>query len=219
MPSHKIHLKVAEKVNDILKLDLDSVMLGSVLPDLTETNHMVSHFQNEKKGIEGTANPDLFIENFCKKLDNPIVIGYLIHILTDKYFNEFMFDNFYIFDENNKPIGLKIKGKNKYLKGNIIKNIKHQEFDKYDKYLLNNKKISKFNNYECVNKIDILDNFEFNKEKLKKYIDQLNKDIDKITIFNKINFTIYKLTSKKEFDKQIELCCNYIINYLNNNLK
>lgn len=63
MPSHKIHLVVAKKVNDILNLDLDSVMLGSVLPDLTETNHMLSHFQNGKEGIDGTANPDLFIKN------------------------------------------------------------------------------------------------------------------------------------------------------------
>ena len=35
MPSHKIHMYIAKKVNEKLKLDLDSIMLGSVLPDLT----------------------------------------------------------------------------------------------------------------------------------------------------------------------------------------
>lgn len=47
MPSHKIHLAIAKKVNDKLKLDLDSVMLGSVMPDLCiSRNHTISHYQN-----------------------------------------------------------------------------------------------------------------------------------------------------------------------------
>lgn len=49
MPSHKIHLAIAKKVNDKLKLDLDSVMLGSVIPDLCiGRNHTISHYQNGK---------------------------------------------------------------------------------------------------------------------------------------------------------------------------
>ena len=176
---------------------------------------MLSHFQNGKEGIEETANPDLFIKKYYDNLDNSIILGYLIHILTDKYLNEFMFNNFYIFDKDNKPIALKIKGKNKYLKANDIKIIKHQEFDKYDKYLLTHNYVTKFKNYDCINKVDILSDYQFDKEKLIKYIDKLNNEIDKFTIFNKINFKTYKLTTRKEFDKQIELCCKYIINYLN----
>ena len=121
----------------------------------------------------------------------------------------------YIFDKDNKPIALKIKRKNKYLKANDIKRIKHQEFDKYDKYLLTHNYVTKFKNYDCINKFDILSDFQFDKEKLIKYIDKLNNEIDKITIFDKINFKTYKLTTRKEFDKQMELCCKYIINYLN----
>ena len=34
MPSHKIHLSIAKIINDKLNLDLDSIMLGSVLPDI-----------------------------------------------------------------------------------------------------------------------------------------------------------------------------------------
>ena len=48
MPSHKIHLSIAQEVNKELKLNNDSIMLGSVLPDLTiERNHGLSHFQFE----------------------------------------------------------------------------------------------------------------------------------------------------------------------------
>ena len=63
MPSHKIHMAIAKKVNDVLKLDLDSVMLGSIMPDVCiGKNHTVSHLQNGKLGVDGTANPDLFIK-------------------------------------------------------------------------------------------------------------------------------------------------------------
>ena len=45
MPTHKIHLAIAKKVSDKLNLDTDSVMLGSVLPDIcNEKNHQLSHF-------------------------------------------------------------------------------------------------------------------------------------------------------------------------------
>jgi hypothetical protein len=46
MPSHKIHIKIVQDLNKVLKLDNDSIMLGSVLPDLTITkDHGLSHFQ------------------------------------------------------------------------------------------------------------------------------------------------------------------------------
>ena len=49
MPSHKIHLAIVKKVNDKLKLDLDSIMLGSVMLDLCMgRNHTISHYQNGK---------------------------------------------------------------------------------------------------------------------------------------------------------------------------
>ena len=39
MPSHKIHLAIAKKINEKLNMDLDSLMLGSVLPDLASNDH------------------------------------------------------------------------------------------------------------------------------------------------------------------------------------
>ena len=35
MPTHKMHMAIANEVNKYLKLDDDMVMIGSVLPDLT----------------------------------------------------------------------------------------------------------------------------------------------------------------------------------------
>lgn len=48
MPSHKIHLGIAQEVNKKLNRNTDLIKLGSVLPDLTiEHDHGLSHFQYE----------------------------------------------------------------------------------------------------------------------------------------------------------------------------
>ena len=45
MPSHKIHLEIVREVNKKLKLNLDMIKLGSVLPDLiNEKTYELSHF-------------------------------------------------------------------------------------------------------------------------------------------------------------------------------
>ena len=43
MSSHKIHLVIAKKVNERINMDLDSIKLGSVLPDIcNEKDHSFS---------------------------------------------------------------------------------------------------------------------------------------------------------------------------------
>ena len=69
MPSHKIHLAIANEVNKKLKLDNDSIMLGSVLPDLiTNKRHDISHYQIEGSYEEELANPDKFVSEYRNKL-------------------------------------------------------------------------------------------------------------------------------------------------------
>ena len=82
MPSHKIHMYIAKKVNEKLKLDLDSIMLGSVLPDLTiNKNHAKSHYQYEGTYESELANPDKFIYEYKSKL-NEVKIK---NMLQEKY--------------------------------------------------------------------------------------------------------------------------------------
>ena len=212
MPTHKIHLAIAKKVNEKLKMDLDSIMLGSVLPDIcNERKHSISHYQVGEKDLEGLANPDKFVQKYRNKLNNPVMLGYLIHILTDRYYNEYIFKNFYIYDENDNGIGICLKGKKKLLDGDQRKKLKHRELGLYDKWLLNNNYISKFKGFECINNVIDIDEATFNKDKLKQYIISSNNDIDKLNIFKKICIYNYKITNKKELDKIYDECIKYII--------
>ena len=215
MPTHKIHLAVAKKVNDTLKLDLDSIMLGSILPDLIiNTNHTTSHYQNGKLGIDGTANPDIFIKKNKNKLSNPIMIGYLIHLLTDKFYNTYAFSNFYIYDKNGVEVGLHFKNKDRFLPFEKIKHYKHREFGLYDYWLLSNGYVYKFKDFKCLDNVFDFDIAKFDKEKLKSYIISANRDIDNVSFWNKYKPLIFKLTTKKEKDRQFELRIEYILDYI-----
>lgn len=219
MPTHKIHLAIAKKVNDKLKLDLDSIMLGSVLPDICqEKDHSIAHYQVGEKDLEGLANPDKFLFKYKNKLDNPIMLGYLIHLLTDRFYNEYFFKHFYIYDENDNGNGMYLKGKKKLLDGKTRKDLKHREMNIYDSWLINHGYVCKFNSLKCIDNVINIDGATFDKEKLKNYIISANKDIDKVNMFSKLKIYNYKITTQKELDKIYNNCINFILDYIKNKL-
>lgn len=217
MPSHKIHMAIAKKVNNVLKLDLDSVMLGSIMPDVCiGRNHTVSHYQNGKLGVDGTANPDLFIKKHKKDLNNPVMMGYLIHILTDKFYNTYAFTKWFIYDKDGNDAGLHFKHKGKLLPPEKVKYYKQREFGLYDKWLLNHGYVPKFSDYKCVDNVVDLEVAKYDKNSLKDYIKEANNDIYKLNVFSKLRLYNFKLTSKKELDRQFYLCIDYILEYIKN---
>ena len=215
MPTHKIHLAIAKKVNDKLNMNLDEIMLGSILPDLSiKQDHKISHFQHGEKDLEGLSNPDLFIKKYKDKLNNPIFLGYAIHLLSDRYYNEYIFKNFYIYDENDNGIGIYLKGKKTLLNDEERKNLKHREMWIYERWLLNHNYVPKFKDDTCANKVVDIDDAQFNKEKLKEYINSSNKDIDSVNFLSKLFIYRYKITNKKELDIIFNGCIDYIFTYL-----
>ena len=78
-----------------------------------------------EKDLEGLANPDKFLFKYKNKLDNPIMLGYLIHLLTDRFYNEYFFKHFYIYDENDNGNGMYLKGKKKLLDEKTRKDLKY----------------------------------------------------------------------------------------------
>lgn len=108
-----------------------------------------------------------------------------------------------------------LKGKKKLLNDNKRKHLKHRELGLYDKWLLNNNYVPKFNDTKCTDNIIDTEEAIFDKKKLEEYIISTNKDLDKVNIFSKIKLYNYKITNKKELDKIFDNCIQYILNYLN----
>lgn len=187
MPSHKIHLSIAKEINKKLKLNDDAIMLGSVLPDLTiEHDHGLSHFQCEDEYPKNLANADEFIKKYPNMKDD-ISIGYIIHLLTDRFYN----DVYYHTDID----GIE---HNKYFK--------HSLFDSYDNYLLKQGNVSKINNKQIINNIPNYRDITFDMNYLNEYIDKLNNDIDNTKIEKN-----YSIDYQDFLDKLYNDCLNYII--------
>lgn len=191
MPSHKIHLSIAKEINKKLKLDNDAIMLGSVLPDLTiEHDHGLSHFQFEDVYPKNLANADEFIKKYPYMKDD-ISIGYIIHLLTDKYYN----DVYYHTNIN----GIE---HNKYFKHNL--------FDSYDNYLLKHGIVDKINNKQIINNIPSYEDISFDNNYLSEYIDKLNKEIDCTNIEND-----YTIDHQKFLDELYNGCIKYLEEVIN----
>lgn len=219
MPSHKIHLKIAIEINRKLKLNLDKLMLGSVLPDLNLENHRNSHYQEMSGYPQYLANPDKFLNS--NKVDNPISLGYLLHLLTDRYYNEFVYKNYFIW-ENSQPVSLILNNNKTVSDRKKFRAFKQHDFWQYDKYLIETEQIIKFKNYDCIDSLPKFSSINFDTKSLKEYINILNTAIDnnKLSIPNKYIYIDgeklkgYQFTNKQELDKVLQECIVYILKYL-----
>lgn len=215
MPSWPIHIALAHKLNKQLKLN-DDFILGNIMPDVLDgyvikpsnkTEKKQSHYYSNKK-----INPENFVKENKNELHNPIILGYLIHLLTDKFYNEETAKHF--INENNN-LYVVLNDNTKAPKNLETFGMKHQDLDKYGKMLAQNNLLG--------NKI-ILNNNTFNNIKHLKQFNYNTSDIENTIkiindwIYNKINITNkeYKLYSQKELDEIYENCYQYILNYLKN---
>ena len=207
MPSHKIHVAIAQEINKELKLNNDEISLGSVLPDLALINsHSIPHFQINKEYPNNLANPDEFIKRFGKNID-AIFIGYLIHLITDRFYNQKYLEKFFIFDDN-KPFKLV-----SYIKPEKRRGIKKHDFHEYDKYLVDLGNIIPFSGFDVVDKVNNYGkDITFNKEELKKYIEKFNIELKEKNL--NYDFLCWK---KEELDNIYFECLKYIHDYFKKN--
>ena len=202
MPSHKIHICVGEKIKEKYKFS-DLFLLGCVIPDLCTTTHFKSHFK--------ITHSDYDINKFINKynLDNEILIGYLVHLLTDVYYNDYVINNYFLFDENQMLCGVKMKDKDYYCNPDEACDIKQTDFTNYDYYLLNNRLVPKLKNISLDN-LPIVDECMYEVEYLKSYIEYHNNEVE-----NKINNDIiFNIFTKEELDNLFNDCTNYISEFL-----
>ena len=116
MPCWTIHLGVATKLNENYKLNKDQFLYGSVLPDVMDTNAFgrdFSHFFGTKYHDlcpeEIIVDVEKFKSTYEDRLPNDLILGYYVHILTDYFYNDYVFRNCYLRDEDDHVIGIKTK--------------------------------------------------------------------------------------------------------------
>lgn len=93
MASAIIHLAVAKKLLDYLKVDNQKdYLLGSIAPDISKqigASKVSSHFLIHTK--PDVPNIQMFIDKYPNFINNSFDLGYFIHLYTDKlWFNGFI---------------------------------------------------------------------------------------------------------------------------------
>ena len=134
MASAIIHICVAKKVNEKLKMDENDLLLGSIAPDIAKQIGQTknkSHFLKDED--EEDCQPDIkrFLDLYKSELANPFDMGYFIHLLTDKYwFRDYVYE--YINDYALKEFGKKMTYTE--LKDMIYNDFSNINIDLIDKY-------------------------------------------------------------------------------------
>ena len=123
MPGWIVHIDIATKLSKKLKVDKDKFVIGNVMPDAEKwvVNDFsvfvpgdISHFaQVEKIGNFSLRLPNIknYISLYKNKLNNPIVLGYLSHLLTDYYFNKETYTHHLLVDDAGNRIGVSLKNR------------------------------------------------------------------------------------------------------------
>lgn len=210
MPSLITHLKISQNICKDLQLPKYEFYLGNLLPDFYGNNHKESHYSNNR-----IPNINNFMNEFSNLNLTPVEIGYLCHLLTDKFYNDFIFNN-YIELSNNKLISIKINGNKEYYSEEKINDLKHSVYDNYDSYIIKNNFVEPFENLSFIDNLKMprLKSLLYDKEHLKKQIKVINSNI--IGCNNQYK-DLYVFSSQEELDKIFWECCIYILQFIRNN--
>lgn len=227
MPSWAIHLAVTTKLSKKLGFSEENknlFLMGNLLPDILNgyviknishvVPHKEAHFEKEvticnhkefRYDLEG------FYEKYSKQFNNMLMFGYYTHLLTDFYWNDLVYGKTGIFDKEKNMIGLRLNN-GKELIGNkeLIREIKHNDFDLYSKYIYENQMA------ECpvfckklLQDAKQLDWLELQEQDILEMIEYIK---GRIELKNPITVDkpYYQLYSKEFMDKNMEQCVQFV---------
>ena len=223
MPSWPIHIALANRLKRKYNFT-DDFILGNVMPDATNgfiikdisnvVSHSVTHFNYQGPNRPPKNDTGKFLEVYKDKLDNPIVLGSLIHLITDNYFNEYTIKNHVQFIEGKR---FAILNDRSITDSNTPMKLKQEDFGVFGNYLISNNELGNEINetdetrnliselsYSLIdNDIDII---------IGKVNSFITRDISKS--YNLKMFTLEEL--KKLFDECYNHLDSTIENYLEN---
>lgn len=121
MPSWFTHLATAKELIDRIEIkDINSFLIGNLMPDAERyvikdfsicVPYDISHFasiQNLKTGKYKLPDINKFLNIYEKKVSNSLVLGYLVHLLTDYYWNQLTFSYYTIKDQSGEFVEVKL---------------------------------------------------------------------------------------------------------------
>lgn len=208
MQMHKLQYAIVKKVNVTLDRDLDKLMLGTMLPNLTKYEHNLSHFRTDKSVI---CDINAFYNKYAAFMNDDVVLGYFMHLLIDNFFKDFMNREILTFDDDGNVTGYIFNGVKKQSNLENVKKLVKQDYQLYGIYLMNNDLIDRYSSDECVKDVKVLDECKVDSDILYDTIIEHNLDIEKNKKKKFINrFKQYKVLPREMYEDLINKCVDYI---------
>lgn len=224
MPAWGIHLYTAKKLNEKLKIiDYNNFLIGNIVTDINNgyvveniskiINHKETHYYVENEnGKFMYYDIEKFIEENKQNLNNIIVLGYIVHLLTDVYWNNLTYEKHGLYNEKHELIGIKLNnGTDLIIDGDGRRKIKQNDFKIFVNYIYKNN-LTDIPVYDesVYEKIKEIKRIELTKEDIKKTIAYLNKAKKGFDL----EVTDYKIFTQAEMEENVDICVDYIIKYL-----
>ena len=214
MPSWPIHIALANKINKKLHLN-DDFILGSVLPDVLDgyliqasniTDKNLSHFRVNHK-----ISLDYFLSKYKAKLDNPIVLGFLVHLITDQFYNQYTFNKHFL--KNDSGMKIILNDGSTINKSLETLEMKQQEYWKYGQKLALENKLGHIVSMsdKTFDNLKELKDFTYNQMDIENTINFLNEWINNEVAGYDMP---YKLYTEDELDQIFNDCYKFTLDYL-----
>ena len=222
MPSWSIHLKISKRLNGKLKMDNDQFMFGSLLPD-TDSDWKLGRFKAHYYGNlyfpkcpnENRIDIDFFLYDYKSSLQNPLIIGYYCHLLTDNFYNEYIYYNKWVQDQNHNIIGIrKNDGGIIDISDDFKKTLyyKHTDLELYGKRIYHSESLIIPQDVGSIcSSIHLLKDHFITEQNVSKRVTYLNRDFPSFNmISDEEKGKKYVLFNKEELDCLLEDCIKYI---------
>lgn len=223
MPNWGEHLLIANKILKKIKTDENLFLFGNILPDVQDgylvkdisniQPHKTNHFDlnGENYNPNNKKEYEIFYEMYANKMDNPIIMGYLSHLITDSLWNETFYGEKCV-KENNKIIGF-INKNNELVKTDRLglRKNKQKDFKAFQYYIYKNysMKMPEFSVAisKNANVIDVININDEDVKKVVKYINETKQD----AINQSQEMQIFKI---EELEKLVDYTVDFICCFL-----
>lgn len=223
MPSWITHLVTATKLSNnneyVFANLMPDILQKHIIKDISKrVNYETTHYTKiENINDIDVPIPDIdrFYRLYKNELDNPIILGYYSHLLTDYFWNKFSYKNYFkqINKEENLVEVQLANGKSVKLQWDEAVKLKQRDFRKFTKYLYDNMQmIIPIYSDKILEYSRAIKEFKFEEKDIKNTVQYVKEYIgERVKEIQQYDYQIFseKLMMSK-FEESIEFIKNHI---------
>ena len=220
MPNWGEHLLIANKILKKVKIDENLFLFGNILPDVQDgylvkgisniVPHKINHYDIYDKFtlVKHKLGYENFYDIYKEKLNNPIIFGYLAHLMTDAFWNNSFYTKKCI-NENNESVGYITRSGELIKKPRLeLRTDKQKEFEIFQNYIYQNydMKLPEYSQ-KIVKNANIIETININQDDVKKVVEYIKETKNNSKNQNQ-ETKIYKI---EELEKLIDETVEFVL--------